>query len=85
MLQTNNCGLGLFLCSTEQLFDKAGVTPPEFFNSMKNNKGTTCMGAWFIGNTIVQVCATYQPFGYITSGIIQGTFGFIKGTFGFSQ
>jgi len=38
----------------DKLFDKAGVTPPEFFNSMKNNKGTTCLGAWFIGNTIVQ-------------------------------
>mmetsp|Transcript_21624 Transcript_21624/g.47499 ORF Transcript_21624/g.47499 Transcript_21624/m.47499 type:complete len:121 (-) Transcript_21624:591-953(-) len=38
----------------DKVFGALGVTPPEFYNSMKNNKMTTCMGLWFFGNTIAQ-------------------------------
>jgi len=38
----------------ERMFEMSGVTPPGFFNSMKNNKMSTCLGAWFVGNTVVQ-------------------------------
>lgn len=45
--------IGLTLTGA-QLFAGLGMEPPSFYHSMANNKMTTCMTVWFLGNTVAQ-------------------------------
>lgn len=38
----------------EKIFEILGLPRPEFVQSMQSNKMSSCMGAWFLGNTISQ-------------------------------
>jgi hypothetical protein len=38
----------------EKMFEILGMPRPEFVQSMQNNKMGSCMGAWFLGNTVSQ-------------------------------
>lgn len=38
----------------DKIFAMLGMEPPELYTSMSSNKFGTCVGAWFIGNTIYQ-------------------------------
>ncbi|KAK3269178.1 hypothetical protein CYMTET_22364 [Cymbomonas tetramitiformis] len=38
----------------DKIFSMLGMAPPEFYTSLTSNKFGTCVGAWFIGNTIYQ-------------------------------
>mmetsp|Transcript_37327 Transcript_37327/g.59961 ORF Transcript_37327/g.59961 Transcript_37327/m.59961 type:complete len:140 (-) Transcript_37327:948-1367(-) len=38
----------------EKMFEMLGTQRPEFVVSMQNNKMSSCMGAWFLGNTVSQ-------------------------------
>ena len=38
----------------EKMFEMLGMPRPEFVVSMQSNKMGSCMGAWFLGNTISQ-------------------------------
>jgi len=37
-----------------KLFEMLGSPPPALYFSLANNKMPTCLGAWFLGNTIAQ-------------------------------
>lgn len=38
----------------EKIFEMLGMPRPEFVQSMQSNKMGSCMGAWFLGNTVSQ-------------------------------
>lgn len=38
----------------EKMFEMLGMPRPEFVQSMQSNKMGSCMGAWFLGNTVSQ-------------------------------
>mmetsp|Transcript_12917 Transcript_12917/g.24597 ORF Transcript_12917/g.24597 Transcript_12917/m.24597 type:complete len:170 (-) Transcript_12917:306-815(-) len=45
--------IGLTIAGS-QVWPALGMEPPGWYHSMASNKMTTCMGAWFVGNTIAQ-------------------------------